>query len=158
MIDIVTSGIPEKREAHVRSAVECYIKLLMPKLENMYIRIKFKKNLRTKTCNSANMHVLDEKVKHRRFSIHIDSTMGFGDILRSLAHECVHIYQYATGRLRNSKDHMMSYWYDKLIDTRKVSYWDLPWEIDAEGREKGLFVRWLVVAGVEGKYKWATWS
>jgi hypothetical protein len=28
-----------------------------------------------------------------------------------------------------------------LVDDNQVDYWDTPWEIEAHGREKGLFTR-----------------
>jgi len=44
-------------------------------------------------------------------------------------------------------------WLGKTINPKKVSYWDLPWEIEAHGREVGLFVRYCEENKL-GKYKW----
>jgi hypothetical protein len=33
-------------------------------------------------------------------------------------------------------------WHGKRIDRKNMDYYDLPWEIEAYGREVGLFVRW----------------
>jgi hypothetical protein len=41
----------------------------------------------------------------------------------------------------------------KTVNPEKVSYWDLPWEIEAHGRELGLFVRWAEKEGLADK-KW----
>ena len=36
----------------------------------------------------------------------------------------------------------------KIYDVDKVNYWDLPWEIEAHGRERGLYVRFTEAAGI----------
>jgi hypothetical protein len=33
--------------------------------------------------------------------------------------------------------------YGKVINSEKVNYYDHPWEIEAHGRERGLFYRWV---------------
>jgi len=50
----------------------------------------------------------------------------------------VHVKQYARRELHPVHDT----WCGKTYNPKKVSYWDLPWEIEAHGREVGLFVRW----------------
>jgi hypothetical protein len=40
----------------------------------------------------------------------------------------------------------------KTINPKKVSYWDLPWEIEAHGREVGLFVRWCEANNYTAKW------
>jgi hypothetical protein len=57
--------------------------------------------------------------------------------------------QYARRELHPSKEA----WLGKTINPKKVSYWDLPWEIEAHGREVGLFVRYCEENKL-GKYKW----
>ena len=32
-------------------------------------------------------------------------------------------------------------WQNKIID-KETNYWDRPWEVEAHGKELGLFVRW----------------
>jgi hypothetical protein len=61
----------------------------------------------------------------------------------------VHVKQYARRELHPSKEA----WLGKTINPKKVSYWDLPWEIEAHGREVGLFVRYCEENKL-GKYKW----
>ena len=70
-------------------------------------------------------------------------------LLETLAHEMVHVKQYARRELKPRVD----CWMGKTYNPKKVSYWDLPWEIEAHGRETGLFVRYCE-ANKLGKQKW----
>ena len=40
-------------------------------------------------------------------------------------------------------DENQTKWFGKFVNDDKVDYWDLPWEIDAYGRERGLFTRFV---------------
>jgi hypothetical protein len=51
----------------------------------------------------------------------------------------VHAKQYARRELHP----VNNAWLGKTYNPKKVSYWDLPWEIEAHGRETGLFIRWV---------------
>ena len=74
-------------------------------------------------------------------------------ILRTLAHELVHVKQYIRGELT---------WRDRGLLWKGVShnpknllhYYDLPYEIEAHGREYGLLFGFLLVwTDIEKKYK-----
>ena len=65
-------------------------------------------------------------------------------ILQTLAHELVHVAQFATGQLKMFKT--FSRWDGKKFNGKKDEmddYYDSPWEIEAFGREEGLFLRFL---------------
>jgi hypothetical protein len=70
-------------------------------------------------------------------------------MLETLAHEMVHVKQFARRELHPANDE----WYGKTYNPKKVDYWDLPWEIEAHGRETGLFIRWAEQTGT-AKYAW----
>jgi hypothetical protein len=36
----------------------------------------------------------------------------------------------------------------KKYDMSNIDYWDFPWEIEAYGRQLGLFIRWCEVEGI----------
>jgi len=62
--------------------------------------------------------------------------------MESIAHEMVHLKQYATGEMYDTNDPNIVQWKKKSIDLMKWHYWDRPWEIEAHGKELGLFIRW----------------
>jgi hypothetical protein len=77
--------------------------------------------------------------------------VGDDDVFKSLAHEMVHVKQYATRELSDT----IVVHRGRVVDTAKWKgveykfkakedpYWDAPWELEAFGREVGLYRRWL---------------
>lgn len=57
-------------------------------------------------------------------------------MMMTLAHEMVHVKQFAMGELEEN----MNVWKGKRF-SGKTDYWDTPWEIEAHGREYGLWSR-----------------
>jgi len=63
-------------------------------------------------------------------------------MIKTLAHEMVHVKQYATGELRDYvRSTSLNRWRGEMIDDEKINYWDRPWEVEAFGREFGLYAR-----------------
>ena len=63
-------------------------------------------------------------------------------MVSKLAHEMVHVKQYITGELKH-KGSSISVWKGEVFDEKITDYWDLPWEIEAYGREVGLYTRYF---------------
>jgi len=61
------------------------------------------------------------------YEIDIKRSLRLRDLLTTLAHEMVHVKQYELGQYKNEDE---------------FDYWDKPSEIEAHGRETGLFVTW----------------
>lgn len=85
------------------------------------------------------------------FSITLNTTNPRDPILQTLAHEIVHLKQYVTRELTmNNNDQYVwkgKRWKEPLDSDD--AYYDSPWEIDAYGREVGLFFRYLKSTGRE---------
>lgn len=115
-------------------------------LENLEIKVEFKKDLLAKDGDVAQMEWLDSHVRSREFCISIDKNINEFLMILCIMHEMVHVKQYAKGELFQSlRDWNLHKWKRKeWIDEGKVSYWELPWEIEAHGREKGLMLGWLI--------------
>jgi len=82
--------------------------------------------------------------KFRDFDIYIRNSMSRKNQLCTLAHELVHVKQYATGELNpyiKNKKHLQ--WKKSMVDLDSVNYWDLPWEIEAHGKEPALYNHYL---------------
>lgn len=78
----------------------------------------------------------------RDFTIQVNPTLGSRTVLLSLAHEMVHIKQYATGELQDYLTNVhKSKWRGKIYYCyTDEDYWLYsPWEFDAFGREIGLY-------------------
>jgi hypothetical protein len=60
-------------------------------------------------------------------------------LISTLLHELVHVKQYCRKELNFGSTMNHTHWKGKLYDERKLSYWLLPWEIEAYGLEKCLY-------------------
>jgi hypothetical protein len=116
--------------------------MLMPRMRTLDITVRLCKP-------QGAMGYCLETDNDRTFEIELDKTQSMRNLLETLAHEMVHVKQYARRELNPRVD----CWMGKTYNPKKVSYWDLPWEIEAHGRETGLFVRYCE-ANKLGKHKW----
>lgn len=127
--------------AIARKAVRYYVeRLLGDRLENLSIVIKFDANLKE---DHAYCQWLDANDKPRKFRVVINSQMGRRKTLEILAHEMVHVKQYATGELKDYVYGNHVRWKGQKMfydDTDDQNYYDSPWEIEAYGRQIGLYV------------------
>ena len=60
----------------------------------------------------------------------------------SMCHEMVHVKQFAKGEMRDLSGAEKVSWNGERYDLSADEYFDRPWEIEAHGRELGLFIRW----------------
>ena len=125
----VTGGKPYQRK-YVESIAFFCIDKLMPKMESLDINIK----LRTIPEDSYG-YCMSETT--REFDIEIDKNLTLRKLLRTVAHEIVHVKQYARKELTGD-----STWQGKTYKPKTTDHWYEPWEIEAHGRECGLFIRW----------------
>jgi len=137
----VIGGKPNQRK-YVESISEFCIKTLMPRMRNLDITIKLK------TLKDAYGYCLETDNK-RTFEIEVHRDLKLRTLLETVAHEMVHVKQYARRELHP----VHNTWCGKTYNPKKTSYWDLPWEIEAHGRETGLFIRWAEQENL-GTKKW----
>lgn len=107
------------------------------------IDIYFKKNLFKDKNQYGNCIWEDTHRYSREFTIQIDPNQKISLLLNTLAHELVHVKQWAKGEYYELVSEPMVYKFNgKRFDINKVDYWDTPWEIEAHGRAIGLVVQW----------------
>ena len=66
----------------------------------------------------------------------------------------VHVKQFAKGEMVDLARADKIRWCGKMFEEKDSNYYDYPWEIEAHGRECGLFVRWAQAKKLS-KEKWA---
>jgi len=85
----------------------------------------------------------DEETPPKKFHIQLflPEEISLVNYLRTIAHEMVHIKQFAKGELRQlpSTNNEICKWHGSRYEW-EMHYWDRPWEIEAHGREKGLVI------------------
>ena len=138
-------GGKEYQRKRVQSIAEFCVKTLMPRMKTLDITVKLK------NPNGAMGYCL-ELDNNRTFEIEADKKLRLRKLLETIAHEMVHVKQYARRELHPVTDT----WCGKTYNPKKTSYWDLPWEIEAHGSEVGLFVRWAEQENL-GNKAW-TWD
>lgn len=138
-------GTKEQKKLAKSLAEFCLNKLVSSRLNNkLEIRIAFKPTLYKKTESyGETAYYEDSDIPPKDFIIELDSNLKMRSMLETLAHEIVHIKQWATGEMIDTAKPMITKFRKDSIDSNKVNYWDLPWEIEALGREEGLFIQWI---------------
>ena len=134
-------GGSKSQKNHVEKMVAFCAKKLMPKM-NLDITV----NLCKPTGAMGYCCETDDK---RTFELEINKSQSLRALLETVAHEMVHVKQYARRELDPNKE----VWMGKTYNPKDVNYWDLPWEIEAHGREVGLFVRYCEENNL-AKHKW----
>ncbi len=125
----------------VTEAVRFYASTLMNRqlVKNLTVKVSFKDEDVDGFCNTD-----DDLAKPREFALQINPKRSVKAILTALAHEMVHVKQYATGESRQyERTPYVTKFRGVMVNTETTDYWDLPWEIDAYGRELGLYVRFM---------------
>ena len=129
----------------VKSAADFYANYLLgPKLsKNITLTIKFEKYPRG---SNDYAECIWKYINHcsRDFEITIDRRLCRREMLLALAHEMVHLKQYAKGELKDYiKPARMIGWMGEKYLEEEIDYWEQPWEIEAYGREKGLYFKFM---------------
>lgn len=79
----------------------------------------------------------------KEFTIRVNSNLRLNKQLRTICHEMVHVKQYATGEMRYMWRPARHTKYKGELYPDSLNYWECPWEIEAFGREVGLYSRWV---------------
>jgi hypothetical protein len=172
-MQILVKGTKSKRlKADIQSAVNFYGKLLMSKRVldkiKIFIDVDSSKNYRKDCygeCDPLGRNPHTGLKEFRIYVVHRPRTVPKvkNCIFRTIAHEMVHLKQYTTGELgiylvatksTSGKRLTNTRWKGTLYKTREDDsdddeYYDSPWEIEAYGREVGLYRRWRTSRGEE---------
>lgn len=145
------TGFNKRERLELTEAVEFFAAQLMdPRMvRNLTLDIE-----RNKKSDVQGECVNEEDCKNPRwFTITLRGAPDDEDMVKTLAHEMVHVKQYAKNELskvmtaaRGGKGiRIASKWQGQIWDPKKKedAYWDCPWEIEAYGREVGLYQKWF---------------
>jgi hypothetical protein len=141
---IQTRGRPDKVElAEIRQAAVWYAHRLMgPRLaKNIQLKLVFKQDLRYNRNIWAECGCKDPGPRPRKFVITMDAHAARKTMLLTLAHEMTHVKQFARRELIEIKADVLFKWYGEVFGD-EVHYYETPWEIEAHGREIGLYYLW----------------
>lgn len=146
-MDLQIHGIRSKRErVIIEDAINFYLYKMLPSniVRNLVLDVTFRKKLDDDADGYCEVAGYNTRRKAREFEIEIQNNPSFRYKLMTLAHECVHLKQYALGEI----DENMNTWKGIRVP-KSTDYWDSPWEIEAHGREKGLYARFIETYGLK---------
>lgn len=140
----------------IKRAAEFYASILLT--EKRAAKIILDIDIDPDLEDMANCVCEEDKQSPNEFTITIRGHVDDDDIIRSLAHEMVHLKQHAKNEVRSSlvfskagKSKTIVKWHGKTVRFSKNEdrYFDSPWEIEAFGREGSLYYRFLDTLSAE---------
>lgn len=142
MIINTIGGNQQLRDLAKSIAEYCASKLFTKKLsDSLVLDIEFSRTLYKEDGLLGEIDFDDSNHRPKEFTITVDSTVSKRRIMETIAHEMVHLKQYAKGELVDMVRSGNTRWQKQDINS-STNYWDLPWEVEAHGKELGLFIRW----------------
>jgi len=121
------------RQKAITDSVMFASKVLMSRIRKpVYINIRTIRKLAEK--QGVYGDCMDEG--DREFTIRIDVSLPLEEMISTILHEMVHVYQYVSGKLKYK-------WIHEVVLEKRVYHWDMdydnrPWEIEAHQKEKEL--------------------
>lgn len=132
----VIGGKRAQREA-VHSMIDFCIRTLMPRMRTLDITVELSGGLQEWELGFC--ATVDTCNRPRAFEIELNKNALTSDILATIAHEMVHVKQYARGELVTRG--LVHYWKgERHSDT---DYNNRPWEIEAHSLDEHLYQQWL---------------
>jgi hypothetical protein len=111
------------------------------------------------SAEQIKLEVYLRRMKHQRgicwayekypdeYTVVIDASMGRRDSLRAIAHESVHVMQYATGKMKDlwGQHSGKVLWKNQMMDNIDTgsAYFNSPWEKEAYRRQEPLLQAYL---------------
>ena len=86
--------------------------------------------------NSTGFNGAAYRVDDNTITVALDSRLKTEELVQTLAHEMVHVKQYAKGQLKNKVDKKGRTYQTWLGRRYDAHYYDQPWEIEAFKRER----------------------
>jgi hypothetical protein len=139
-----------KEKALLKEAAEFFANQLMdPRMvRNITIDLEVRNNMRVDgEC------VDEDGIRNPRwFTIGLKYQEDIEEMIKILGHEMVHVKQHAKNELQNGHAvvarggfKIYSKWMGEIWKPKgkEDAYFDAPWEIEAYGREVGLYAKWL---------------
>lgn len=83
----------------------------------------------------------DNNIKPREFTIELNKNLSGIELIKTIAHEMVHLKQFVKGELKERyKPSHHHIWYGDIIDVGDDNFYDVPWEVEARDMEQELFL------------------
>lgn len=149
-VNKIVGRMPKKQAAH--EALLFFKNLLFetrPRLKrSVYVDIETKSNLDAYGYCSWE----DDNLKPREFTITLRKSLSKYDMIDTIAHEMVHVWQYSTGRLKEYCNGTVTF--DGKVYGRDYPYSRCPWEKEAYKLENKLVRKYIEFNQKKESYVW----
>lgn len=130
-MEIRVGGRSKERREMIEAAAEFYCEELRLSKSKFAVQI----DLVPGFLKASGMRGATIDLGEKFLSVALDSRLPVEESLSTLAHEMIHVKQYALGQLRHGEDGS-THWLGKPVVVGH--YYDSPWEIEAFSRERVL--------------------
>jgi hypothetical protein len=139
------------KETVIKAAVMFYGKLLLPILyKKITVNVYWEESI--PQDHEAETMWMDSNIFPKEFEINLSKNVkNFRRIVQTIAHEMVHVKQFAKGEVYDHKYRKTFKWGKQVYNVETDDYWEFPWEIEAYGRELGLFIKFKDLYGISNK-------
>lgn len=145
MTKIRTSGLSKIQQKISREFSNFVMRKFFPRSYHSFsIKIKGICDLvkKEETYADCMYEYIDPRPKD--FVIRIDNNLDNEMFVKTLAHELTHVKQWAKGEMKiYERNFKVTRWQNQKIRHDLINYFDMPWEIEAHGREHGLYAQYI---------------
>jgi len=127
------------RKDFIEGLIQLFIRELKLERSKMELVVFTKKGFEKETGAAGVVYPYSETL----ITMDLDSQLPVEKLVDVLSHEMVHVKQIAKGQLKDYIKVNKSKWKNEIHDLNETDYWFQPWEIEAHGMEKGLYVHYL---------------
>jgi hypothetical protein len=139
---VVSGG--SRQRAITSEAIKFFGKELMPRLYyKLDINVELVRKLAIKEGIEGDVMAVDDYSWPKYFDMRLNATQSPDEFIRTIAHEMVHIKQYAKNELYDYSHSNLIRWKDRKINTKRYkNYGNLPWELEADKLTEPLYIKW----------------
>ena len=138
---LTSKGIPKNINKQIcKKAILFYAQKLLSKRlkESLQIHIEF---IELSENEFGYCNVEDDK--NKSFLISINKDLTYEKTLIYIAHEMIHVKQYAKNELKDYVYNDKIRFRKEIFDKNRISYWQSPWEKEARKNEKKLYMSFI---------------
>jgi len=145
MATIRTTGLDKLQQKLAKRFIRWTMKKFFPRSYYTFsIKIKGSNDLLEKYEMYADCMYDSVGVRPKEYTIRIDNTLDPEMFIKTLAHELTHVKQWGKGEMKTyERNFKVTRWHERKIRHDLINYHDMPWEIEAHGREHGLFAQFI---------------
>lgn len=129
----------------IRDAVFFYTKRLLGnnQAKKITLDIVIDKYLLKEFEMFANISPLDPDPRPKHYEMEIDAGLSKKQFLISMAHEIIHLKQFAKNQMKDLESKKMTRWMGDYYVEDNINYWRRPWEVEAHKGEKALYEEYI---------------